>query len=153
MAKAIAKCTCERCGNAFEMIAFKRNRKEADNYEEWASKNCTVCPDCYKAEMAAERAKKDAQYAPITEGSEKQIAWAVKIRLQALDTMADLGSIYYNGDPLWPEFVKFVANSHSDARFWIDNRDAFDCNTSFRPHRDFWDAMIAAFKESRKSQA
>lgn len=46
MAKAIATCTCQMCGATFEKTTTKCNRREADNWIEWAQKNITECPSC-----------------------------------------------------------------------------------------------------------
>lgn len=53
MAKATVVCTCRKCGSTFEKWATKRNRKEADAWEEWAKTNFDLCPECYKAEQRA----------------------------------------------------------------------------------------------------
>lgn len=47
MARAIAKCECEKCGKEFEKIKRDcRNRSEADSWEGWASNYYTLCDDC-----------------------------------------------------------------------------------------------------------
>ncbi|MBJ6362078.1 hypothetical protein ACFOQM_12330 [Paenibacillus sp. GCM10012307] len=57
MAKAIAKCTCQDCGEEFIKTAIKRNRKEADSWEEWTVANSKQCPKCWgAAQRAAEAA-------------------------------------------------------------------------------------------------
>jgi len=59
MARAIARCTCEKCGAEFEKIKHNlRNRKEANNWEEWAEWHYTTCDDCRRQEKAEEQAKK-----------------------------------------------------------------------------------------------
>ena len=57
MAKAIAKCVCAECGAEFERVAFKRNRREADEWIEWAQANLNKCPQCWGKEQ---RAKEEA---------------------------------------------------------------------------------------------
>ena len=47
MAKATAICTCKECGKEFTKEATKRNRKEADSWEEWAEANFDLCPQCW----------------------------------------------------------------------------------------------------------
>jgi hypothetical protein len=51
MAIAKATCTCKTCGETFEKRAEKRNRREADSWEQWAVENFDECPKCYKARM------------------------------------------------------------------------------------------------------
>lgn len=82
MARAIAICMCATCGIKFEKAAFKRNRTEADSWQEWAEANCDECPECYAKRMAQERAKKvQALGLPeITGKSEKQIKYALDLR-------------------------------------------------------------------------
>lgn len=82
MARAIAICMCATCGTEFEKVAFKRNRTEADSWQEWAEANCDECPECYAKRMAQENAEKvQALGLPeITGKSEKQIRYALDIR-------------------------------------------------------------------------
>ncbi len=60
MARAIAECTCAKCGAKFEKIQFRANRKMADEWQAWAEENCTICPDCWKQEKKEEDAVKAA---------------------------------------------------------------------------------------------
>lgn len=48
MAQARAKCTCKECGAEFIRTATKRNRTEADSWEEWAKSTFDLCNECYK---------------------------------------------------------------------------------------------------------
>lgn len=58
MARADAHCKCEICGTEFIKYKDCYNRRDADQYEEWAAKNITVCPDCY-AKRRTEKKKTD----------------------------------------------------------------------------------------------
>lgn len=51
MAKATATCTCRKCGKTFEKSTTKRNRREADAWEEWAKSHYDLCPSCYGQEQ------------------------------------------------------------------------------------------------------
>lgn len=51
MARATAICTCKECGNAFEKYATKPNRREADNWENWAVGHYDQCPSCWGKEQ------------------------------------------------------------------------------------------------------
>lgn len=53
MAKAKAICKCRKCGATFESTKICYNRKEADNWEAWASEHFDLCPDCYAKEQSA----------------------------------------------------------------------------------------------------
>lgn len=105
MARAVATCTCERCGKQFEKIARSLpNRAAADRYEDWAQGNYTLCEDCYREYRRETRAGKAAPLLaelglpPITGQSEKQIRYAEDLRNKALtehpDEMRELGSWY-----------------------------------------------------------
>lgn len=82
MARVKINCKCELCGEKFTHIKTKYNREQADSYEEWAKENITICPDCYKANAEAEAKKTASEKAelPVLTGTEKQIAYAEKLR-------------------------------------------------------------------------
>ena len=90
MAMANAKCHCVECGKDFTFRKEKRNRKEADEFEIWASANITLCPDCSLKEKQQQEktALEDyisefSQQHPLPEiqgVSEKQIAYADSLR-------------------------------------------------------------------------
>lgn len=97
MAKARANCTCATCGAEFVYEKICYNRREADDFEAWASDHITECTDCYRARMARERQERAEQHRaeneasaeksemiglPELEGTEKQKAWASTIRLE-----------------------------------------------------------------------
>lgn len=126
MAIASVTIKCSECEKEFEHRRRKcYNRSDANDYEAWAAENITLCPDCYrKQKRAAEEAHdkeltKDIDFAPLT-GSEKQIAWAEKIRTHAL---ARLCEIYGDIDP---EIVELLTRTIVDSRWWIDNREEVD---------------------------
>lgn len=90
MARAIANCKCEKCGETFEKIAFKYNRTEADKWQAWAEENCTICPDCWRKLQQEEDASKAAEIIErfnlpeITGKSDKQIKYASDLRNKLL---------------------------------------------------------------------
>ena len=53
MAKATVVCTCKKCGKEFTRTSMCSNRREADNWESWASSHYDVCPECYAKEKEA----------------------------------------------------------------------------------------------------
>lgn len=123
MAKAVATCMCEKCGREFEMTAIKFNRREADNWEKWAADYYTVCSDCWNAEKEEERRLENEKLPAIVVGTEKQIAWAIKIRLglkKRLDIMRN--DVEEESLKKFDEYVDFVF-AKDDATFWINNRD------------------------------
>ena len=85
MAKAYATCTCKHCGKEFEVSAFKRNRKEAASWSDWAARTYDCCNECADRIRAEENARNAAEAKemglPELVGSPKQIAWAESIRM------------------------------------------------------------------------
>lgn len=90
MAKAIAYCTCEKCGEEFVKENRLMSRAAADSWTEWAEANVTLCPKCWgkaKHEQDTERyeALKDELRLPkITGKSERQIAFANDLRVRCV---------------------------------------------------------------------
>ena len=85
---SMAKITqrCEECGNEFEHRKKCYNSKDRESYETWATNNITICPECYlKHKRQEKREKREKFYTEygipaITTGTEKQIAYANKLR-------------------------------------------------------------------------
>lgn len=85
MAVAEAKCVCKTCGKTFTKTAYKRNRSEANSWEEWAEEHFDECNECYSKRMqeaAIQRRKEVMQdvECPTLIGSDKQVEWAERIR-------------------------------------------------------------------------
>lgn len=137
MAKAIAKCTCSKCGKEFEVVKNFYSRKEAMSFEEWMESNPSlICPDCRKAIEDAAIDERSAGMPELT-GSEKQIAWARKIRLsviEALDRLAKEELIDAEGNPhaeglrIYKLAIADLIAEHTDSAWWIENRNAVDVN-------------------------
>lgn len=91
---AIAKITitCTTCGKVFEHRKECHTRKEADSYESWAADHIDTCPECHAKQVAKQKADKvvavlekfGCQLPELIGASEKQIAYAVKVRNQYL---------------------------------------------------------------------
>ncbi len=136
MAKATATCKCSKCGAEFEVIAYKRNRSEADSFAKWAELNITVCDDCEKKmrdEAHAAENEKAAQAAnengyPELTGTEKQVAWANTIRENA---MIVLKKFFFDENRIERrpqsgfegESIADILLTQTDASFWINNRE------------------------------
>ena len=127
MAKATAVCTCAKCGATFEVTAAKYNRRKADSWKAWAESNYDECPDCYKIRKQQEREAANTAAAekakgaglPDLTGSEKQIAWATKIRQDFIDEYFPLDQLTEEGRGI----LMIWLGEHPDSRFWIDNRE------------------------------
>ena len=57
MILARATCTCKRCGKMFERKTRWWNDQKAREWEEWAAKNITLCPECRYDDYVAGAAK------------------------------------------------------------------------------------------------
>lgn len=155
MAKAIAKCTCSKCGKEFEVIKNFYSRKEAMSFEEWMESNPSlICPDCRKAIEDAAIDERSAGMPELT-GTEKQIAWARKIRLsmiEALDRLAKEELIDGDGNPhaeglrIYKLAIADMIAEHTDAAWWIENRNAVDVNW-------FWAALMNPAIENHSNTA
>lgn len=103
-----------------------------------------LCPECYSAKLAADRAAASAAAAeqakatglPALTGSDKQIAWAETIRANAVAQLAKLSAYLDTADanPAATEAQRTAirlgrdaiasALAQTEARAWIDGRDA-----------------------------
>lgn len=92
MAIASVKITCTVCGKTYEHRKECRNRTEANDYESWAVNHIDTCPACYAKRKASEEderlnavlAQFGRQLPDITGASDKQTAYAVKVRSRYL---------------------------------------------------------------------
>ena len=88
MAKAIAHCKCEKCGEEFVKENRLQNRSDANHWTEWAEANITLCPKCWrkseqdKAEKRYDELKDELRLPEITGKSDKQIAFANDLRVR-----------------------------------------------------------------------
>lgn len=145
MAKATITCTCAKCGNEFQISRTFVNRREADQWESWAETSgaYTECSDCFKLRKQQEREAANREAAeksktaglPDLTGSEKQIAWATKIRQEFIDnhypfdkpttTEMIAGYGYNDFTPVSQDWWMEWLNNHNSSRFWIDKRENF----------------------------
>lgn len=93
MAKARVEMVCPTCGKTYTWTATKYNRREANDWETWASEQERECPDCYKESMRKAREQEEQATVAAAKnnpfgidvdaldlgGSEKQNDWARKI--------------------------------------------------------------------------
>lgn len=90
MILAHATCTCKRYGKTFERKTRWWNDQKAREWEEWAAKNITLCPECKYDDYVAGAAKLAREASaiglPELEGSDKQVTWAEYIRAELLES-------------------------------------------------------------------
>lgn len=105
-----------------------------------------ICPDCYKKQLEEERKQENQEAAeksvemdlPELTGTEKQVAWATTIRFKIVGNldktiekmraaMAERGVDTIPGEDIGVNDLltarQYFIDSHTDSRFWIDNRD------------------------------
>lgn len=125
MARAIAMCTCNRCGKSFKKIKYCSNRREADSWESWVSSNITVCDECRKKEHEEALLEKRAGLVKLS-GSEKQVAWAENIRDRFVSGIEDaISSTDEEFIPLLNQVVDYT-KSITSASWWIEHRNFLD---------------------------
>lgn len=138
MAMAHAKCTCEKCGEEFEVVVKRSNRRDADSFEAWAAENITVCPACqqrerdeeHKRDAEAAKQKADEQGLPELRGSEKQIRWALSIRDKQIEevrkTLCKLEKLAATDEEkkILSDFKACAEKLFRETRaaYWIDSR-------------------------------
>lgn len=134
------------CGHAGTVELFGPER-DRERKLEWY-RDSAVCPECYAKQQAEERAAIESQYTlPALTGSEKQIAWAEKIRAGFLAERPEAEkSLTVQSDRVAPEvmeqFRTLLAEfldeffAESSAGKWIDRR-----NGSLK---SFWGKWAAA---------
>lgn len=92
MAKTKINLVCANCGKEFEHTHFTRNCAESKSYATWAREHVTLCPACYSdskksdthQKLIAELDKHGLALPEIAGVSDKQIAYAQRMRTQAL---------------------------------------------------------------------
>lgn len=116
MTKATYKCP--ECGNEIVVVDMNRGRVAARiaHMENWGEV-CFACKCKQKAEKARQKAVE--LNLPELEGSPKQIAWAETIRISFLKMNL-------------PERTKEWMLSHTSARFFIDNREPYQMNQTYK---------------------
>lgn len=147
MAKATVRLICKECGLEFSREAIKRNRRDADDWEEWAKKNITMCPHCWAKTVLEEKRRTNAEKVerflaghelPDLTGSEKQIAWANNLRIERIANGVN-DKMQYN------DACDILFANTTEAKFWIDHR--------FDPDFDFWvmcDSMVKKIMGANK---
>ena len=128
MARATAHCTCKTCGKEFTYSKICYNRRDADDFEEWAAEHIDECDECREARLRKERDEENAHAAalaaendlPELHGSEKQVAWALSLRQRAIDAWLALDEESRNRTR---NFMDYILEHAVSAKEWIDERN------------------------------
>lgn len=127
MAKATAYCKCKICGNEFIRTTTRRNRTEADSWEEWAIRNFDLCPKCYyNQQRELEKAK--GLYVDIYLNSQSMLSDSILPiaivfggdTMQNKDAIKALGAIYTRDYPSEGVLGDLFMMRASDLR-WVLN--------------------------------
>ncbi|MEE7625400.1 hypothetical protein V3O24_04440 [Methylobacter sp. Wu8] len=145
MAKSHIYCATDGCSNRITLIGH--NRKEADRKAEWAQVQGFICEDCkqnQRDQAAVKAADQNAAIGlPALTGSDKQIAWAEKLRAEKLDTITkalsgDMPRLHidaYWGTSGWRQEAIAIDDANTSyavellkqqtrASWWIDQRES-----------------------------
>lgn len=118
---------CGNCGKTYEARSRQRNTTTARAWEDWASENMEICPECYarekrKKELEAirDRAMEWMGDHPLPEltGTPRQIAWAEDLRYSRIKEIAER----YRPDQAADWFWRWIECA-SSAQKWIESRD------------------------------
>lgn len=105
-----------------------------------------VCPDCYKKQMEAEKEQKHFEATkksmemelPELSGTEKQVAWAITLRLKLIELLHERfemidKKLKDKGIDIIPgsdakmsdvaDALEYFVQAHTDSKFWIESRD------------------------------
>lgn len=125
------KVTIKRsCGHE-ETVSVYGTGKERDSRIEWLKS--TACKSCYKEEQLNSTSEHATNMnLPELTGSEKQVAWAMKIRNEKITEIVELFGLFTrlaDGNEKKTEELNTIAKcvesikQISDSKYWIDNRD------------------------------
>lgn len=108
------------CGHK-DIVQIYGPSKDRDRKADWY--RTKLCPDCYKAEQAAKAEETSKEYGLVElDGTEKQVAWAKKIRAsfieETLPRIPD-GELGKTAQECLVASINEMANS----KWWIDNRN------------------------------
>ncbi|RCX20848.1 hypothetical protein DFR58_10150 [Anaerobacterium chartisolvens] len=114
---------CEDCGKTYCRETYTASSLSSTK-KYWREKEGTkfgMCPDCYKEykKQQEQKASEKANLPQLT-GSEKQVTWALKIRLEKYKILADmLPRLNEKGIETYEKLFQTT-----EAKWWIDHRDS-----------------------------
>lgn len=100
------------CGHEETVELFGKGA-ERERKIHWLEEN-GLCKECRQSEEL-----KKAEGLPALSGSEKQVAWAVKIRNSFIEKFEGIAT----PDPMFKKFMNWL-KVQTEARWWIDHRDS-----------------------------
>lgn len=126
-------------------ISITGPSKDRDRKAEWRFSG--LCPECYKKQLKKEKEEKNCEAAkksmemelPELSGTEKQVAWAITIRLKRIELLherfemidkklKDKGlDIIPGSDAKMSDVadaLEYFVQAHTDAKFWVESRDS-----------------------------
>ena len=140
---------CPNCGSSIRVS--RGNNANSASYARWCERQGMVCDECsrkafkaaHAAAVAAAAADPRTASLPVLTGTEKQVAWAKALRLEALaaieasvaELVAELGAEDRISDAARLETtdgIHLIAQEwrdRTDAKAWIDGRGRYDKET------------------------
>lgn len=127
---------CEDCKKEYsrETYTARDSKNTKEFWKERAGTEYGLCYDCYKKLKEEEKAKASAEAAakakeinlPELQGSEKQVAWAEKLRIEMLSFFERYAQERYvqARQETYDTFME-AAQKENRAKWWIDNRFDF----------------------------
>lgn len=126
-----------RCGHSAERDLSDRTPDRRAGFAKWLAS--TDCFECYKKKNSAEfeRKREEERQRAIADaevyetrsgleelaGSDKQVAWARRIRVQVLGSLYEQVESGQKDEDWFEETVLVPARLIATARWWIDNKD------------------------------
>lgn len=110
-----------KCGHTAEVQLYGKESERQRKIEWYKTINCPQC------EAEAQKAEAEANGLPELSGSDKQVAWATKIRNNALAIINEANE--HNSEDkkkMLTEYRDKWLTIETKAAYWIDNRFNFD---------------------------
>lgn len=130
------------CGHNAEVQLYGSNAEREREIAYFETRG--LCPECYAAQKSADASAAlesivaELGPLPALTGSEKQVAWASKIRSAALSELLDwlTTSIKPEQRDIGKACISAFAQANTDASWWIDRRDnnGLEWRVAMRPY-------------------
>ena len=121
------RVNCDKCGAEYKVQMYGPNKTRQWKIDNWRG----ICDECKERlrseELEAATAKTSEMDLPELTGTEKQIAWAVKIRVGLLEKID-----HEKLSQAEIEAVEKVCAEKTAAGWWIDNRSEYDFSAAIK---------------------
>ena len=119
MGLAAVNVICPTCGKPYTVRKFCRSKVDGDQFAAYIKANPRSCPTCYHSMVNLEAFTTAQELGlPSLVGTLAQIKWATVIRHRLIQDMLA-------GEASSVDVCRLLAR-HTDAAWWIKNREVFD---------------------------